>query len=275
MLIDYSVLRPPIPLLKAAGVTGVGRYLGRDCEPGYNCIHKNLTLPEKDALLAAGIEIWLSSEYAADAALGGAAQGTSDAQLANRQLHDLGMASPGTGVYYAIDFDIPDYAPGLPEGPANARAKLGPVAHYFDGIHAGKPNHEVDGYGGFWAIRRLLDAGLIRRGWQTLAWSGGNTDPRISLLQLIQQVLGAADVDNIPGVHVAKVPDFGQWPRPVVPAPGGPFVHWADGTRDLAQIAATRSTTEAHLRAVSEPAYAAALARKPLVKGLPYWTSNP
>ena len=28
MLIDYSVLRPPMPLLQAAGVTAVGRYLG-------------------------------------------------------------------------------------------------------------------------------------------------------------------------------------------------------------------------------------------------------
>ncbi len=28
MLIDYSVLRPPIPLLHAAGVTAVGRYIG-------------------------------------------------------------------------------------------------------------------------------------------------------------------------------------------------------------------------------------------------------
>ena len=224
MLIDYSVLRPPIPLLQAAGVTAVGRYLGWDCEPGYNCIKKNLTLPEKDALLAAGIEIWVSSEYAAKAATLGAPQGTKDALLASRQLAALGMAAPGTAVYYAVDFDIGDYAPHLPATPANARAKLGPVAHYFDAIHASKPNHEVDGYGGYWAISRLLDAGLIRRGWQTLAWSGGHVDTRISLLQLIKQVLGAADVDNIPGVHVAKEEDFGQWPRPAVPKPPPPAV---------------------------------------------------
>jgi hypothetical protein len=220
MLIDYSVLRPPMTLLKAAGVTAVGRYLGWDGEPGFQNIHKNLTIPEKDELLAAGIAIWLSFEYAADAALSGAPQGAKDVTLANRQLHDLGMATPGTAVYYAIDFDVRDYAPALPEGPANARAKLGPVARYFDGINAGKPNHEVGGYGGYWVVRRLFDAGLItRRAWQTMAWSGGQTDPRISLLQLIQQVLGAADADNIPGIHTAKTPDFGQFPRPVVPPP--------------------------------------------------------
>jgi hypothetical protein len=220
VIIDYSTLRPSMPLLQAAGVTAAGRYLGWDCEPGFNCIKKNLTLPEKSALLAAGIEIFLSFEYAADAALNGAPQGERDGMLASAQLHNLGMAAPGTAVYYAVDFDIPDFAPGLPEGPANARAKLGPVAHYFDGIHAAKPNHEVDGYGGFWAVRRLLDAGLITRAWQTIAWSGGNTDPRASLLQVARQVFGAADVN----IHEAKAPDFGQFPRPPVPLPPPPAV---------------------------------------------------
>src|SRR5258707_4434577 len=125
MLIDYSVLRPPIALLKAAGVTAVGRYLGYDGEPGFQNIHKNLTLAEKNTLLAAGIEIWLSFEYAADAALSGGTQGTKDAALASRQLATLGMAAPGTAVYYAVDFDLGDYAPALPDTAANGRAKLG------------------------------------------------------------------------------------------------------------------------------------------------------
>ncbi len=221
MLIDYSVARPPIPLLKAAGVTAVIRYLGWDCEPGYQCTRKNLTLPEKNALLAAGIQIGLSFEYGATAALNGARQGTADGQLASRQLHDLGMAAPGTGVYYAIDFDVKDYAPALPEGgPANARAKLGPVAAYFDAIHATHPTHEVDGYGGYWAVRRLLDAGLIRRGWQTTAWSGGQWDSRAVLHQLASRWQGFADVD----LHTASGPDFGQWPRPVLPPAPPPAV---------------------------------------------------
>src|SRR5258708_13163977 len=173
MLIAYSVLRPPMPLLKTAGVTAVGRYIGWDGEPGFQDIHKNLTLAEKNALLAAGIEIWLSFEYAADAALGGDLQGVRDGRLANSQLKNLAMASPATTVYYAVDFDLQDFAPSLAETPANARAKLGPVARYFDAIHAAKPNHEVDGYGGYWAISRPLNAGLIKRGSQALAWAGG------------------------------------------------------------------------------------------------------
>src|SRR5258708_5624932 len=98
MLIDYSVLRPPMPLLKAAGVTAVGRYIGWDGDPGFQDIHKNPPLAEKNAPLTAGIQIWLSFEYAADAALSGAPQGTKDCALASRQLQALAMASPSTAV---------------------------------------------------------------------------------------------------------------------------------------------------------------------------------
>src|SRR5260370_3109159 len=98
MLIDYSVARPPIALLKAAGVTAVGRYTGWDGEPGFQNTHKNLTLPEKNALLAAGISVFLSFEYGATAALNGARQGTAARQLASPQLHALAMPAPPTAV---------------------------------------------------------------------------------------------------------------------------------------------------------------------------------
>jgi hypothetical protein len=212
MIIDYSTFRAPPAILKAAGVTAVGRYLGWDCEPGYACIRKNLTKGEAAGLIAEGISIFLSFEYAANAAVNGAPQGSKDAGLAVRQLHDL-AAPPGMGVYYSIDFDVPDYAPQLPDTAVNARAKLGPVAHYFDGIHATKPVHEVNAYGGYYAVKRLLDAGLIKRAWQTIAWSGGQWDSRAVLRQLVQQVFGAADVN----LHEGLGPDFGQWPRPAVP----------------------------------------------------------
>src|SRR5258708_7300991 len=63
-------------------------------------------------------------------------------------------------------------------------------------------------------------------------------------------------------------------PKPP-PPPHGPYLHLADGTEDLAQIAASRNTSEAHLRALSETAYPVELARRPLRKGTPYWTSYP
>src|SRR5258707_8403141 len=192
-------------VLKAAGVTAVGRYIGWDGEPGYSNIHKNLTKPEARELLAAGIDIWLTFEYAADAALKGAVQGTADAHLATRQLHDLG-APAGVTVYFALDFDIGDFAPGS----SDPRAKLGPAAHYFDAINATKPAYKVGVYGGYAAGSRVLDAKLAGVAWQTIAWAGGRGDSRALLRQLVTQVLGAAHVD----LHEGRSQEFGQWARP-------------------------------------------------------------
>jgi hypothetical protein len=213
VIIDYSTFRPSMATLKDAGVSSVGRYIGWDCEPGFQCIRKNLTGAELAALRAAGISVWVSFEYATNAATNGAPQGAKDVGLANRQMAALGLA--GAGVYYSIDFDLPDYAPKLADTAVNARAKLGPVARYFDAIHAGHPNHSVDAYGGYYAIKRLLDAKLITHGWQTEAWSGKQVDKRAVLVQLIKSVFGAADVN----VHGTTSPDWGQFPRPVTPPP--------------------------------------------------------
>jgi len=213
MIIDYSTFRPSAQTLHAAGITAVGRYIGWDCEPGFGCIRKNLTPTEKAVLHAAGVSVFVSFEYAANAAVNGAPQGTKDVALANRQMAALAMT--GCAVYYSIDFDLGDYAPHLPDTAANALAKLGPVAHYFDAIHAGHPNHTVCAYGGYYAIKRLFDAKLITHGWQTLAWSAGQVDHRAVLVQQIKQVFGAADVN----LHQGNAIDFGQWPRPVSPPP--------------------------------------------------------
>ena len=220
MIIDYSVIRPPADALAAFGVTAAGRYIGWDDQPGYPSMGKNITKGEAAELHDAGIAVFLAFEYAADAAAQGAPQGSLDGSLAARQLAALG-APPGMGVYFALDFDIPDYAPHLPDTPANARVKLGPAARYFDAIHAGKPSYQVGGYGGYYAIKRLFDAKLITLGWQTIAWSGGQRDPRAQLYQTGSVTLaGGADVD----VHESAAADFGQWPRPEAPPPD-----WAYG----------------------------------------------
>jgi len=226
VIIDFSVARPAAAVQKKAGVTAVGRYLGWDSVPGYASIGKNITPAEARTYLAAGIAIFLAFEYGPQAATGGYAQGIADGALAAEQLAALG-APDGTVVYFTVDFDLPDYAPSLPDTPVNARAKLGPVAHYFDGIaqaiagaaHAGtylRPGV----YGGYYAVKRVLDAGLAVMGWQTTAWSGGQVDrdPRVVLYQTGATTLGGADVN----VHEGTAADFGQWPRPAAPHPAPP-----------------------------------------------------
>lgn len=219
MIIDYSTARPTMATLHAAGVTAVGRYIGWDSVAGYPTIHKNLTKPEADELISNGIDIFLAFEYAANAAAKGSSQGTPDASLATIQLQELG-APADMAVYFAVDFDLPDYAPSLPNTPASALAKLGPVGHYFQAIHAAKPRYEVGAYGGFYAIKRLFDAGLISKGWQTVAWSGGQLDSRAVLYQttaLLPPPLAGLGADDDIREHAATVWDFGQWPRPAVP----------------------------------------------------------
>lgn len=214
MIIDYSTARPSMAALRAAGVTAAGRYIGYDCEPGFGCIHKNLTAAEAAQLHAAGISVFLSFEYAADAAKNGASQGTADGKLATRQLADLG-APASMGVYFAVDYDDPDDDSGLPDTKANAKAKLGPVARYFAAINALKPHYRVGVYGGYYAVKRVLDAGLATLAWQTVAWSGGQRDLRAQLYQTTgSQPIGGADLD----IHESTATDFGQWTAPAVKA---------------------------------------------------------
>ena len=212
MLADYSTLRPTAAELRAAEITAVGRYIGWDSVPGYSSIGKNLSRAEAVTLTGAGIGIFLAFEYAANAAASGAAQGVADGTLATVQLAELG-APDGMTVYFACDWDVPDYAPAALDTPANAAAKLGPVAAYFRGIGRAAA-YTVGVYGGYYVCKRVLDAGLASMAWQTAAWSGGQRDPRAVIYQTGQTTLGSADVD----VHETTSPDFGQWPRPGSPA---------------------------------------------------------
>lgn len=214
-IIDYSTVRPSIGQLKAAGVTTVMRYIGWDGVSGYPNTGKNLSKAEADAYIAAGISIGLVFEYTANAPALGARQGLKDATLAKEQLADLG-APVTTGVYFAVDFDIPDYSPGIASTPENARAKLGPVGDYFAAIQRFAGGYRIGAYGGYWAVSRLFDSKLITMGWQTIAWSGGNIDKRINLLQTTQKSpIAGSDVN----IHEQKQADFGQWPHPGTPAP--------------------------------------------------------
>jgi len=204
MIVDYSTFRPTIEMLKDAGVTAVGRYIGWDSAPGFHLTGKNITKAEADALIGNGISVFICFEYAAGAALLGAAQGDEDGKLAGEQLTAYG-APADMIVYFAVDIDIPDFAPHS----ADPKAKLGPAADYFEAINARAPAYNVGVYGGHYAVSRVLSAGLAKMGWQTIAWSGGQWDSQAVLRQLGTQAWGSnADID------VTRADDFGQWPRP-------------------------------------------------------------
>jgi hypothetical protein len=213
LVIDYSVVHPSLAMLKAAGVTAVGRYFGQGSPP------KNLTKAEAELLGANGIDIFNLFEYGANQVLGGANQAQIDVALFKEQAKAIGV--PDRPVFFAADFDIPDYAPGLPDTPENSLAKLGEAGKYWQVVRA-ELGDNSGGYGGYWLIKRLFDAKLITWGFQTVAWSGNQWDSRAQLRQMAITELGnEADLD------VPTRRDFGQYrygaPLPTPkPQPAGP-----------------------------------------------------
>src|SRR3954447_6953182 len=106
--------------VKRAGARFVCRYLSTPGNP------KNLTRGEARLHQAAGLQIVTVFETTAGRALRGRAAGIVDARAAIAQLAAVG-GPKGAPLYFAVDFDAADHAPHLPDGPAHARAKLGPV----------------------------------------------------------------------------------------------------------------------------------------------------
>lgn len=217
-VIDYSFSHPSPAALKAAGVTCVGRYFGQSGPP------KNLTRAEAEALTAEGIDCLMFFEYAAEQATGGASQAAADMALARAQRKAVGMPD-GRPFLFAVDFDLPDYAPGS----SDPLRKLGPVGEYFKYLHANMGGN-AGAYGGYYLISRLFDAGLIEWACQTIAWSGGQWDKRAQLRQTgATTSVGGFVVD----VDVPERKDFGQWnlhtpapPPPPKPQPvDGYLVH--------------------------------------------------
>lgn len=201
MIIDYAWNKPTIAEMTKAGVTSVGRYIGQD-NTG-----KNMTRAEVEKLNKAGIDVWTIFEFAAAQATGGKRQAKIDGELALQQIAVLGQPHHAP-VYFAVDFDIPDYAPHS----SNARAKLGPVGDYFEELQNYLPLWRIGAYGGYWLVSRLHQANLAEWFMQTGAWS------------------------PIKGGKVT-VPDYVNIYQP----PGESFGKWAD--MDLARLRIGQWTT--------------------------------
>lgn len=228
-VVDFSYARPTVAQLQGWGVTCCMRYTGQATD-------KNMTPAEVAHYAAAQIRTGTVFEYGAQQALGGTAQGGTDAKLGLAQATDCGM--PGwRPVYFAFDADVKDYAPSKPNVPANALAKLGPLAAYWGATAAYLGVERNGGYGGYWLISRLFDAGLITWGWQTRAWSaappGMATPPpnavikdgclwdiRANLRQTGGTIDGGQlDLDTAIRTH-DHAGDYGAW-FPGEKAPGG------------------------------------------------------
>lgn len=200
--VDYAFSpHPSNSVLGGAGVSFVCRYISTLAVNDTN--GKNLVPAECKSLLGAGFKIVVVVEEGASMMLGGAAAGKAAAQHADAVVTALGMK--GIPIYFACDFDA-------------TPAQQTPIDACLDGAAGVIGRARTGLYGGYYPVKRAFDAGKAHFGWQTIAWSGGQWDPRAHIRQGLSFSLGGASVDH----DTAIFPDYGQWPRPVAAAPAPP-----------------------------------------------------
>lgn len=198
--LDYAWWRPPSPQwLIDNGYSFVSRYLAYDSPSTHG---KILFKPEYDALRAAGVAVVLNWEQGAKDALGGWSTGVAHATEALRQARALGIGG-NPAIYFSVDWDV-------------TPAQQATVNSYLQGCAAvvgGAQNVGV--YGGYYTVKRALDAGVAAYGWQTFAWSGGQWDTRTAARQTT--ILTNYDVNTTDSA------DFGQVGGPGSLHSGGRF----------------------------------------------------
>lgn len=200
-LLDYSFARPNPADIVAAGFGGVLRYLSPNAG-------KNLTVPERDALRGAGLAIGLVWEWYAQRANEGQAAGAQDTQAALSQAAALGFPT-NLPIFFAVDWDA------TPEQQANIDAYLNGAKQVL--------GDRVGIYAGYWPLKRAFDNGVIKWGWQTYAWSGGNWDSRAQLRQELNGQWGGQvdfdeDVAGTNGLWTSSTP-VAPTSQPPAPAP--------------------------------------------------------
>lgn len=187
--IDFAWKKPSPDEAKKVGAHWVAGYISQDPT-------KDLTSTEIHQYVSAGLPAVLVYESTAARALQGMHAGIFDAQYALKRRAELGMTS--AVIHFGVDTD----------------ADWNQVQPYFEGVHNQfQGMSHIGVYGGLRVIEGAYRWG-IRYCWQTVAWSGGVWSPHATIRQELGTVFnGTADVDY------SEQPDFGQWPRYVVPTP--------------------------------------------------------
>ncbi len=201
--VDYSFSGPMSGAqAKANGISFVCRYVSSPGNP------KNLRHEEVADFKAHGIGIVVVFEGAETNAMGGRHQGVIDAQAADAQVKELGIA--GCPIYFAVDFEP-------------SQSQLPMVGEYLQGASATIGLHRAGVYGGYAVVEHALDNKLVTYAWQTLAWSGGNVHPHCHIYQYDcstsdhKVVVAGVEVDR--NRTVASSADYGQAGGPGAPNP--------------------------------------------------------
>jgi peptidoglycan hydrolase-like protein with peptidoglycan-binding domain len=197
LVVDYSFAHPDPAQIKAAGYSGVMRYLSYD--PA-----KDITPAELLALHAVGLSVGLIWEAGATDELGAGPTGQKEGAVADAAAAALGwpLARP---IYFAADF-------------AASGGQLEAVAEYLKAASAACL-FPAGIYGGIDTVDTMLAEGVVAWGWQTSAWSNGRVSAHAQLYQRQTPTLSVSGAG--PGSfdeNVALAPDWGGW-LPAAAAP--------------------------------------------------------
>lgn len=196
LILDYSMARPDPAAIKAAGYSGVMRYLAPDNPLTHG---KILFAPERDSLLAAGLTIGLVWEYTAGRAAAGFDAGVADAKAAEAQASALGFPT-AIPIFYAVDF--------------GTTASV--VLPYFQGA-ASVATYPVGVYGSLQVTEGVLNAGSATVAWQCCAWSGLAVSSRASLYQRLHPTVASPVAGTDEDILLHPFPMWGGHPStPVV-----------------------------------------------------------
>ena len=205
--------------LKASGRVFACVYLGTDWGSG-----KGLSVPLFQALVAQGIKIVFLLEYGTTDSFGGSATAIAHVTRVKKELGVLGVDWTHQPVVYCTDTDATE---------AQVDAYYREV-----GTLVGIPNTWA--YGGYTLIKALFDKGLISGALQAKAWSkvdpvtgkesyAANSvlrwEPRAQIRQHGENqttVVIDGTSCNADSAYPNAAGDFGQYPRPGVPAPTPP-----------------------------------------------------
>lgn len=163
LAIDFAWTHPDPANVKGHGYTGVIGYLSHD--------RTGKCLSDWRRYADAGLGVALVFEDSAGRATQGWGAGQADAVFANSLADQWGF--PGTLLYYACDTDV--------------GGATGGVVDYCRGAQS-VGRRGVGIYGSFYVVRDVLNAGAASLGWQTVAWSRGNVEPRACLYQYARAV---------------------------------------------------------------------------------------
>lgn len=187
-VLDYSSRPPSGAAVRSAGYLGVVRYAGT---PGRA---KNITRAEFEDMDMSGVGVALVYENQAGDALNGFGAGQASARAILADATNIGFPS-SRPLYFACDRDIV------------TEQQFTAVMSYLDGAASVLGAQRVGVYGEHDVVKRALEGGHARYGWQTVAWSGGKHYEGAHLYQLAGYVYpGGVQCD---ASNVLR-PDWGQ-----------------------------------------------------------------